>query len=327
MKRVLIILSIVFLITLPNALTAQSKVGTAGANFLAVPINPVAMGMGGAYVAVADGPLSSFWNIAGVANVKDNLATGFGYVNYVAGINIGGFGVVKKLGLRGNIAFFVGGLNSGSMDKYSISQDRGIINEGTFTYSSEQIGIGFARYFTDKFASGVAVKLIHESVSGETSSLGFAVDVGTYFWTGFKSLRIAMSMQNIGPDMKFSGTYKQYIYSGNEVVTEDREYNSYPIPLNFRLGAAMEIIDQPDKRLTVSVESNHPSDFDQTFAVGAEFAFRNMLYLRGGYNFGLDLGGLGLGFGIKLKSISFDYAYSDMGEWPDVHRISINFVK
>ena len=320
------ILTLVVMFSLPLPSHAQSKVGTAGANFLAVPLNPVAAGLGGAYVAVASDPLSSFWNVAGVANVKSELSAGFSYVNYVAGTKLGAVSMVKKLGLRGNLVVFVGGFNSGSMTHYEIGQD-GIHELGTFSYSDAQLGIGFARYYTDKFASGFAVKFLHEGVSGITSSNGFAIDVGTYFWTGFKTLRIAMSMQNIGPDMKFSGTYQQYIYKGNEVVTEDRNYTAYPIPMNFRLGAAMEVIKDSRKRLTLSVESDHPSDFNQTLAIGAEFAYSNMIFIRSGYNFGLDLGGFGFGFGIKKGGFSLDYSFSDMGEWPDIHRLSITFSK
>ena len=324
MKKVLSIFVLVVLICGPSLSHAQSKVGTAGANFLAIPLNPVAAGLGGAYVAIASDPLSSFWNIAGIANVKSELSTGFSYVNYVAGTKLGAFSVVKRLGIRGNLVVFIGGFDSGDITQYEIGLD-GIHEVGTFSYSDAQIGIGFARYYTDKFASGFAIKFLHEGVSGIASSNGIAIDVGTYFWTGFKTLRIAMSMQNIGPDMKFSGTYQQYIYKGNEVVVEERNYTAYPIPMNFRLGAAMEVIKDAKKRLTVSIESDHPSDYNQTIAVGAEYAFGEMIYLRTGYNFGLDLGGFGFGFGIKKNQFQLNYSFSDMGEWPDVHRLSVIF--
>ncbi len=305
---------------------SQSKVGTAGANFLSVSLDPNASAMGGAYVAVANDPLTVFWNIAGVANIKSEMSAGFSYVSYLAETNLGGFSIIKKLGLRGNLAIFVGGFNSGDIEGAEISES-GIIYKDPFQYRSAQIGIGFARYFTDKFASGVALKLLHENVSGYASAYGVAIDVGTYFWTGFKSLRIAMSMQNIGPDMKFSGTYLQYLYQGNEVVTEEREHTAYPIPLNFRLGMAMEVIDDPVKRLTLSLESNHPNDYDQTLALGFEFSYMNMFFVRGGYNFMSDADALGLGFGVNLKNFSLNYSFTDMQELTDVHRISISYVR
>ena len=197
-----------------------------------------------------------------------------------------------------------------------------------FAYTAAQIGIGYAKYYTDKFAAGVVFKAIYEGYGSYTSATSFAIDAGTYFWTGYKTLRIAMTLQNLGADMKPSGTYMQKVMQGSDLVDIPYEYRNYPLPMVFKIGAAMEAIDKPDMRLTVSLEAMHPTDNEETVSIGTEFAYKNMLFLRAGYRIADPnsyVCGLGTGFGFKLKNFSLDYSFSDMGFLPDVHRIGFSY--
>jgi len=63
---------------------------------------------------------------------------------------------------------------------------------------------------------------------------------------------------------------------------------------------------------------------------GAEYGFKDFLFLRTGYNFNYDTEGLGAGAGVKfpisaLKTDAvFDYAYTDMKTLGASHRVSLN---
>ena len=62
---------------------------------------------------------------------------------------------------------------------------------------------------TDKFSFGCNLKGIREDYTYGSSN-NFAIDVGTFYNTGWKSLRLGMVMQNFGPEMKPSGTYRNW---------------------------------------------------------------------------------------------------------------------
>ncbi len=313
-----------------------TKVGTATAKFLSVPLSPRGVAMGEAYTAVASDASSVFWNPAGSANIKGKSVF-IGYTNWLVDTRIPAVAAIFDAGLYGKLGVFIGGVYSGGFQEYAIDRTGGVQKGDEFAYSALQLGVNYSRYFTDKFAAGVNLKFLYEDYGSYTLAtlpdggqphpvaIGMAIDAGTYFWTGWRSLRIAMSLQNLGPDMKPSGTYNLNVMSGSELITEEREFRSCPIPMTFRIGAAMEVLEKADKKLTVAIEATHPNDNVETFSVGGEFSFKNMLFLRSGYVFGKDEGGFSAGFGVAHGNIQLDYSFSDFGALPDIHRVGITY--
>ncbi len=301
-------------------LFAQEKVGRIGADFLSVELPPQAAGMGGAYVAAIEGVESIFWNISGTANVKTQGLFA-GYIPWFVESYIPYFGYVRKVAPYGNIGLFVSGVSSRNFQK--ATEDDGLIDE-TFNYTAVQIGVSYARYFTDKFAAGIALKFINEDFGGITNTRGIAIDAGTIFWTGFKSLRLGMSFMNLGPDLTPSGTYYQYQTDTYE------KYSSYPLPVIFRIGGAMEIIETQNMKLTASVELDHPTDYYESLRAGLRLVFSPYISIYTGYRYYIGEldesfapGGLGAGISIKYNYFGLSYSFSEMGSLPDVHRFSI----
>src|SRR5512140_977368 len=87
MRKTIIILSLC-LSTL--ALHAQNKVGTTAAPFLGIGASPRAIGMGGAFVAVADDPSALYWNPAGIARYARTQAL-FEHTRYLIGTSFNYF--------------------------------------------------------------------------------------------------------------------------------------------------------------------------------------------------------------------------------------------
>ena len=54
----------------------MSKVGTTAATFLEIPVGARAVGMGGAFVSVANDATALYWNVAGIANLERNEIMG-----------------------------------------------------------------------------------------------------------------------------------------------------------------------------------------------------------------------------------------------------------
>jgi long-subunit fatty acid transport protein len=306
-------------------LSAQVKVGTSGATFLKIGLIPRSMAMGEAYVAVANDAGSVFWNPAGLANLKTK-GMFVSYTNWLVSTYVPAFSYVTKMGNFGNIAVFASAVQSPDFEEVTIDENGTITVTGkTFSYTALNAGLSYARYMTDKFAVGVNLKFVYEGFGGYASAKSVAIDAGTLFWTGFKSLRIAMSLQNLGPDLRPSGEYSLYLLSGSDLVTEARKRRAYKLPMVFRIGAAMEIIKSENQTLTIAIEGANPNDNEEVLSFGAEFKLNNMLSLRAGYAANKDEGGLGFGVGLKVQNIEIDYSFSDFGALTDIHRLGLNF--
>ena len=120
----------------------------------------------------------------------------------------------------------------------------------------------------------------------------------------------------------------------NSQIPQDIELDSWDLPLLFQIGVSTSPLRTDSYRLTISADALHPNDNYESVNVGGEFAFQDILFLRGGYN-SLGLhdreGGLSLGFGISSNgflssstTIRFDYAYRDMGRLSNINVFSLS---
>jgi hypothetical protein len=312
------------ILLIPLLLYGQAKVGTAGVKFLSIGLSPVALGMGEAYVAVANDASSVFWNPAGLANVKGK-AIFFGHTEWIVDTRLPAFVYITDIGTFGKLGFFVGGVYSSNFEEVRLTPQGDIQFTGkTFSYIGIQAGLSYARYFTDRFAVGVNLKGVYEGYGDYTNCATVALDAGTYFHTGWKTLRIAMSLQHLGPDMTPSGTYILWESKAGNLVETEKKYRSYPLPMVFRLGAAMEVYKDALHRVTIATEAVHPNDNVETIAFGTEYSFAELLFLRVGYNINKDEGGFSAGAGFAPGNISLDYSFSDFGSLPDIHRLGLS---
>ena len=92
-------------------------------------------------------------------------------------------------------------LSSGDMNLTTVENPQGT---ETFTSSDMVIGLSFARMLTDRFSAGLTAKYVRETWD-DVSAGGVAIDIGTLYDTGFKTLRIGMSIQNFGPELTPGG--------------------------------------------------------------------------------------------------------------------------
>lgn len=317
------IFGVVILSALMFSLSAQKKVGFAGAKFLSIPITVRGAGLAKAYTAFSGDISCTFWNPAGLAEIPASKALGFTYTHYIAENYLGGFSYVQDYMGYGKIGIFTGYLYSPGFEEAFVDEEQGPYKTGNeVTYNALQAGITYAQKFTKKFSFGMNLKIVYEKYADVTSAYSFAIDAGTLFWTGWKSFRVAMSLQNLGPNLKPTGKYTRYMM-GEE---EKDEYKDYPLPIIFRIGAAMELIETPAFRWTVSFDGEHPNDNEENYSFGTEISYMNILFLRGGYTINLDEGGLAFGFGIyPTKRMGIDYAFTDFGALPDIHRVGLSF--
>ncbi len=295
------------------------RVAQSGWQYLKMPASARQAALGGINSGVGNGGSNSiFTNPAEIASVKE-LELGVNRVNWFADISNQSVALTKgfgKLGVFGLSLLYVDYGDFRRTEYLTIDDidaptgQRNVVdaNTGTFTANDLAVGISYGRSVTDRLMVGANIRYLYSKLD-DLSMGNYSLDIGTFYYTGFKSLRIAMVARNFGPDQK--------LVDYNEEVR--REPASIKMPAQFRLGVAIDLLEGGDSPhfLTLALEGVHPNDGPEKVNLGLEYTLMNMLIARGGYRFNYDEEGLTLGAGLNLNfgqtSVIFDYAYVDFG--------------
>lgn len=319
------------------------KVGTSSLQFLKVMPTARAAAMGDAYSTLAAGAEAAYWNPAGVATGTDIEISG-SLVLWLFDTRQSMLAAAVPMGEWGTVGVQLQYVDYGSINVTRTDQlqftgtgadyhfNPGLTGE-TFSPSSYVIGVSYARQLTDKFSAGVTVKFINESlwgastvtivnrVTGGTETVNtfarlFLFDFGMQYNTGYRSIRIGVSIQNFGEQVKFAK-------------------EAFPAPLAFRIGTAADVIganallgESESNRITIAYDLFQPNDYAQQMHLGGEYAFDETVFFRAGYKIYYDNDNITAGAGIRQvvsgSPLTIDYSYGAMGEYlPSVHRISV----
>ena len=330
MKTILSLL-IVLALAIP-ALAGGQQAGAVGAQFLKIGVGSKYLGMADVGVATVGDAYAAYWNPAGLVEVE-NWSLAFTNVNWLTDIDLNYFAMARQFENVGVFGTSVSVLSAGEQEITTVLDQDG--TGQTYRISSYAIGFSFARQLTNRFAFGATAKYVGEEI-GEVSSRGFGLDFGTLLYTGFRSLRIGMSINNMGPSLKFTGAALKISYDdsggdgSNDPVEADLSTQPYNLPLIFRLGMAYDLEFGPNSVVTLAGELNDPSDGHQRGALGAEFGYLDRFFLRAGYKFRYDEQTLALGGGLVAPvgedtRLTIDYAWQDFGRLESTQRFSIGF--
>jgi len=292
----------------PAGVQAQAKVGTTGAQFLELGVSARSMGMADAFTAVSNDVSAVYYNPAGLTSLlgTEVMAT---YIDMPAGIEYGFAAVGFPLeSIGGVLGVGIYALTSGSMVERTY--ERGLGTGRDFAWNDLAVSVGYGRYLTDRFSLGFTVRYIGEYVHDYSAS-SWSADVGTSYNTGYHDFKLAMAISNFGPDLKFIE-------------------KAAPLPINFKFGGSINVIDGTNHVLTLVAEGSHPSDNLEKYNAGMEYLFMDRFALRAGSRFNYDTDGFTAGAGVRLPygedgQITVDYAYLDFGLLTEVHRFTVGF--
>ncbi len=331
------------------AILGGQRVGTSAMTFLKIPVGARAEGMGGAYVAIANDPFAIYWNPAGIAQISnrwsgryaidpDRREDGGGPVTDWSRLDRGGraFGAVRINWIADVTYDYLSyihplpvgylGISAASLGVPDMEITTEYQPDGTgefFSYGDMMFGLTYAMEMTDNFSWGTTFKYAREDLAGNIME-NVMFDVGTYYWTGFRDLRLGVSLVHFGPNSAPDGSYT-YVDVDSTVITKD--YKAYAPPTEFRLGGAITPWVHGPHRVLVSMQLNHPVDNSENFKFGAEYAFMGMVFLRGGYKVNTDEDHWAFGAGTRVpwRGIAFtvDYSYTDFGILENAQRLSI----
>ncbi|MCF7922560.1 MAG: PorV/PorQ family protein [Candidatus Marinimicrobia bacterium] len=325
-SRRLLVMTMILIMVLPQNVWAVKKLAQTGFKWLSIPIGARAIGMGAA-VTTMDGDLTTvFWNPAGMAHIE---GSGFSFSNvaWIADINhmaaSGAYKFSDRLVLSAQVVSVDYGDINGTMRANNAS---GFIDLGTFSPSGLSAGVGLSSAISNKFSVGGVLKYCYEDLGTAYTSQNLAddeitevdatlgvpaFDLGTLFYPGYADLRIGMTLANFSQE-------KSYVAE------------SFPLPLTFRLGTAMDVLAplnlSSNQKMTVAIDLIHARDYTERIHMGVEYVLNDMISLRTGYKTNYDDENFTLGAGFKHHlgpmAFEFDYAFNNFSTFNPVHMFS-----
>jgi len=326
--------TVLFLIIIPLIVNAGifPKAGTTAAPFLKIGVGARAVAMGGNFVALANDATALYWNPAAITDLKE-MNFSATHSTWIAGMTHGAILLALPISDAAGFGLELTYLTSGDIEQTTVNEQDG---NGIFYNASDfSMGVAYGRKLTDRFSVAVKAKYILQTIFNEEAST-FAVDFGTLYKTEFKGLRIGMNMSNFGGNMQMMGNDLSQAQTDPE---SGQEYESvlktetWPLPIIFRVGLAIDLMGQnesffqnPENRITLAVDGNHPNDNNETIGLGIEYEWNNTLALRSGYKHNHDVENLSFGAGLKFRLsgllFNIDYAYADFGDLENVQRFT-----
>jgi hypothetical protein len=313
------------------AWAAVSAPGYAGAadrfagDFLALGAGARALGMGGAFVAVTDGAVSSYYNPAGLVRMNGRETTlmhseqfgGLENYNSLSFAAPASPGEVVGLTL---IHLGVGDIPVTRLwDPSRALSDSNRVEVAYRTDAADYaLFLGAGRQVNDHLATGVSVKILHRSLGNDTA-YGFGIDLGAQFRVS-ETFRFGAVLRDA------TGTVVAWNVQepGNNHTTKDRIRPTLDLGAEcsgeapwiggaFTLAASMLFLgDSPDVKGL------------RTMHIGAEYRAGDILVFRAGSSEGHGTVGIGLARLPLIASSSLDYAFLSHADLDSTHRISMS---
>lgn len=305
------------------------RVGTSSGDFLKIGMGAKAVGLGESFIAIADDPSALYWNPAGIVQAEGRQVH-FSHTAWFADVNIEYAAYVMPVPrLAGGVA----GIQAAGLWT-ELDETTELSPDGTgrsFTYSDFVLGVGYARYFTDKFAFGANLKLFREDLGSEVGGgvvTTWLADVGTIYHVGIREMTFAVVITNFGPDLDPADGYDRISRTGGAPTVQETEFIGFAPPTAFKIGLSSRLYETEGLRGIGSIEMNRPGDNEETLKLGTEVLVRERLALRIGYDTNADelklSGGAGLRVGRGARTGAVDYAFTHSENFGRIDRISLS---
>jgi hypothetical protein len=330
----------------------QDRAGQAGAPELL--FNPWARnsGWGGANIAGAHGLEAQFLNVAGTAFTKKTELV-FCHTKYLkgSGIDVNTFGFSQKVGASGVIALGFMSMNFGDIEVTTTEMPEGGL--GSYPINFMNIGLSYAKGFTDHIFGGMCLKVINQSIPDVRAS-GVALDGGIQYITGKQNnIKFGISLKNVGPKMQFRGDGLSVALSNpsnSSTQTVDQRSESFELPSQVNIGGTYDFYLSGDTansthRITLAGAFISNSFTKDEVKIGLEYGFKPYLMLRAGYGYEKGIGneddnqanyrtsvqkGLSAGFTLEIpfnkekgSCFGLDYSYRSTKPFNGTHSIGL----
>ncbi|HTK81616.1 MAG TPA: PorV/PorQ family protein [Bacteroidota bacterium] len=307
---------------------AASRAKYAG-EFIAIGVGGRALGLGGAYTALANDGTSGYWNPAGLSRLNYPQLIlmhdeGFGgLINYdygAAALPLGPNTSLAFSAIRLGVDDIANTKNAWTDFNHDGRIQENELDRNNITYFNSAdwaFYISYARKLDDRFSYGANLKLIRRD-QGEGSATGIGFDLAAQYLLSDKFL-LGANLQDA------TTTLIAWSTGTNELISPTLKIGSaYLIDaLGGQFAPAFDVDVRFENRQSASNAHLGSVSFD--FHSGLEFNFRNLVAVRAGMS---ELGTLNLGTGIHLPKFDIDYSFAKfdaIDQLDNSHRISLTF--
>ncbi len=238
------------------------------------------LGLGSAYVAIADDPLGVLWNPAGLSLMNENELR-FENAQLFGESTLNSFGFAVPGSHLPSFGIAVVSMRGGEFQRTNDMND----DLGTFRPGQTAYLLTASKAFSPRFAIGANVKYVQQSVEEFTAG-GMGFDLGASY-KATSNLRVGASVVNIGgPSIALREVDETY-------------------PMTIRGGAAYDVL---GGRGRLAMQLDHSDGLGMRMHGGAEYWLQRGLALRAGFDHTEATGGFGYRF---MERYQFDYGISD----------------
>lgn len=309
--------------------------------FLSLGVGASAYGMSGAYVARTNDVISTYWNPAGLAQMKHDAQVSLMHNEHFAGIikyDYAGF--AKRIANENTLGLSV--IRMGVDDipnTLTLVDANGNINYdniSSFSVADYAFVFSYARKLTsvEGLSYGANAKVIYRMVGDFADAWGFGLDVGAQYQKN--GLRLGLMARDVTSTITAwvfhndSTLISTFTATGNEIPQNSVEIalprfilgGGYFINIKDMIGIYPEVDFEitTDKKRNTLIRSN-PFSIDPK--VGLELSYKDFVFLRAGIGNFQQVTNMddskeltfqpNMGVGVKIKRISIDYALTDIG--------------
>ncbi|MEQ8521937.1 MAG: PorV/PorQ family protein [Vicingaceae bacterium] len=275
----------------------DERAGQAGAQHLLVNPWSRSSGMGGAGSVMITGLEAIDLNVAGLAEVR-KLEINFSHRDWLgssSGIDINSLGVASHVGESGVIGLSFMSMSFGDIENTTVNLPEG--GQGTFSPLFFNLALSYAKQFSSRINGGLTFRVVHEEITNVQAN-GIALDAGVSYTTGINDeIKFGIALKNVGPAMVYRGsglTTLGEIPGSGRPITQEQRSQQYELPSLLNIGLSYDLLfemveDSLERgiramhRITPAFTFTSNSFTPDLFAIGAEYAFKEMFMGRLGY--------------------------------------------
>lgn len=331
----------------------RDRVITTAVPFLLIAADARAAGMGDQGIATSADAFSQQWNPAKYAFINSKQGVGVSYTPYLSrivnDIFLGNLTYFNRLDDRSAVAASLRYFSLGSIEtRYGFEEEALLLSPNEMT-----LDLSYALRLSDDFSMAVAGRYLRSdlklAVNSEdaTAASTFGVDVAAFYqspslvFTNFDGrFRAGANISNIGPKLKYdevgqenfiptnfkTGAGFDFIFDADNRLGTYLEFNKLlvPTPQDFNDDGKIDREDEEEYNNIGAIQGifksfgDAPGGFGEevreiTWALGAEYVFRDAFSFRTGYFNESDTKGsrkfLALGAGFKYAPVLIDISY------------------
>jgi hypothetical protein len=326
-KMLCVLMGLPFLMTV-----AQTSVAKYAGEFISLGVGGRALGLGGAYVALANDVTAGYWNPAGLARIDYPQIVLMHDEQFGSLVNHDYGAVAFPMGTSASLGISLIRLG---VDDIPDTRNAGVDINGNLTYDPTQFSridpnrvtyfnaadyalyVTYAQRHSGNFTYGANVKLIRRDL-GDASATGIGFDLGIWY-RPFERMVVGANVQDI------TTTFLAWSTGRNELISPTMKLGTayFFDLLGGRIAPALDVDVRFEGRKYASTAAIGPVSFD--VHGGLEYMFKDLIAVRAGYS---DVKQLTMGIGVHFPKLNIDYSlakFDATDQLGNTHRISLMF--